>query len=84
VTFELFEYLICAVDVLVLHVKKPVDEVLALKGSKAVLPAEAGCDRAVMERGLCVQIELRRPPCGCTVLKLKPIGVESLPPRCVP
>src|SRR6266699_7241092 len=75
-TFAFFEDLVRTVLVLILHVEHRIDEVFALQGTEAILPAETREYRAVVEGGLPVQVELRRPPGGRSVLKLGPVGME--------
>ena len=76
VTFDLFQDLVGAADLLVLKVEHGIDEVLALEKTNAVLPAEAGEDGAVVERGLTVEVDLGRPPGGGAVLELGPESMK--------
>src|SRR5260370_33769151 len=74
--FACFEDLVRAVLDFMLDVEHRIDEVFALQGPKAILPAETCEYRTVVEGGLPVQVELRGPPGGHSVLKLSPVGVE--------
>src|SRR5260370_3221893 len=75
-TFAFFEDLVRTVLVFILHVEHRIDEVFALQGPKAILPAETCEYRTVVEGGLAVQVQRRGPPGGHSVLKLSPVGVE--------
>ena len=74
-SFDLFEKLVRAVHVLIFDVENRIDEMLPAERPEAVFPPHAGCNRAVVERGLGVEIKLRRPPCGRTVFEFHPIGM---------
>src|SRR5260370_19556294 len=76
VAFAFFEDLVRAVLVFILDIKDGVDEVFALQRPEAILPAETREHGAVVECGLAVQVQLSRPPCGCAVIKLGPVGME--------
>jgi len=76
VTFAFFEDLVGAVLVFIFNIKDGIDEVFALQKTEAILPPEAREQRAVVESGLAIQVELRGPPGGCAVFKLGPEGVE--------
>ena len=55
-----------------------------LEGAETVFPTIAGEERAVVERGLSVQIELGGPPCRGAVLELDPVGMEIIAPALRP
>src|SRR5260370_26699258 len=84
--FAFFENLVRPILVLILDIQDRIDEVFLLQNSEAVLPPETGEYRAVVKRGLAIQIELRRPPSCCAVFELAPESVEviraSLRPKC--
>src|SRR5260370_8011751 len=79
VAFALFEDLVRAIFVFILHIKNGIDEVLALQHPKAILPPESREYGAVVEGGLPIQVKLRGPPGSCAVFKLAPEGVEVIP-----
>src|SRR5437016_2406435 len=74
--FAFLEDLVSAVFVFILHIENGIDEVFALQRPEAILPAETGEHRAVVEGGLAIQVELCGPPGGRPVLKLGPVGME--------
>src|SRR5712691_2722812 len=74
--FHLLQNLVRAALVLVFEIENRVDEVFALQRPQAVLPAKAREDRAVVECGLSIEVQLGSPPGGGTVFKLGPEGVE--------
>src|SRR5438094_3293823 len=76
--FAFLEDLVSAVFVFILHIENGIDEVLALQRPEAILPAETGEHRAVVEGGLTVQVKLCGPPGGRPVFKLGPVGVEAV------
>src|SRR5260370_5658662 len=86
VPFAFLENLVRPILVLILDIQDGIDEVFALQNSEAVLPSETCEYRAVVKRGLAIQIELRRPPSCCAVFELAPESVEviraSLRPKC--
>jgi hypothetical protein len=57
---------------------------LALQKTKTILPAEAGKNCAVVERGLGVEIGLGGPPGRRAVLEFAPEGVEVVASALVP
>src|SRR5712664_1276079 len=79
VAFDLFQDLVGSVLIFILEVENRIDEVFALQNSEAILPSETCEYRAVVERGLAVQVELRGPP-GCrAVFEFAPEGMEVIP-----
>src|SRR6185437_12090235 len=53
-----------------------INKMLALQRTKAILPAKTGEESAVIEGGLPVEIEFRRPPGRGAVLELHPISMK--------
>src|SRR5260370_35272080 len=79
VPFAFLENLVRPILVLILDIQDGIDEVFALQNSEAILPSETCEYRAVVERGLAVQVELRGPP-GCrAVFEFAPEGMEVIP-----
>jgi hypothetical protein len=76
VAFHFFQDLVGAAGLLVVDVENGIDEMLALQQAKAVLPAEASEDGAVVEGGLAIEIKLSGPPGSGAVFELGPEGVK--------
>src|SRR6267378_3591715 len=86
VAFDLFQDLVGSVLIFILEVENRIDEVFALQQPETILPSETCKYRAVVKRGLAVQVELRGPPGCCAVFELAPESVEVIPaslrPKC--
>jgi hypothetical protein len=86
VAFAFLENLVRPVLVLILDIEDRIDEVFALQHPEAILPSETCEYRAVVKRGLAVQVEFRGPPGCCAVFELAPEGMEVIPaslrPKC--
>jgi hypothetical protein len=76
VAFHFFQDLVGAAGLLVFDVENGIDEKLALQQAKAVLPAGASGDGAVVEGGLAIEIKLGGPPGGGAVFELSPEGMK--------
>jgi hypothetical protein len=76
VAFHFLQDFVRAALVLVLEVENGIDEVLALQGANAILPAEAGEESAVVKGGLGVEINLGCPPGRGAIFEFGPEGVE--------
>ena len=76
VAFDLFQDLVGAAGLFVFDIEHGIDEVFALEKAETVLPAEAGEDGAVVERGLPVEVELGGPPGRGAVFELGPESVK--------
>src|SRR5277367_2249357 len=76
VPLDFLQNLVGAAGVFVFDIQHGIDEMLLLQKAKTVLPAKTSKNRAVVERGLAVEINLGRPPRGCAVLELGPEGVK--------
>src|SRR5260370_10490921 len=76
VALNLLYDLVGFADLLVLHIKHGINEMLALEGTDAVLPTKACEDGAVIEGGLSVEVELGRPPRRGAIFQLDPGGMK--------
>src|SRR5882762_5741242 len=70
------ENLVSAVLFFVFDVQYWINEVLMAEQAEAILPAEAGEERAVPKGRLSLQIKFRAPPRRRAVLELGPEGVK--------
>ena len=76
VALDFLQNLIGAAGLFIFDIENGINEVLPLEQAKAVLPAKAGEDGAVMEGALAVEVKFSSPPCGGAVFELAPEGVK--------
>src|SRR5260370_11553293 len=74
--FDFLQNLIGPVFFLVFDVDHGVDETLPPEHAETISPATASEDRAVVKRGLRVEVESRSPPSLRAIFELHPEGME--------
>ena len=78
VAFDFLQDFVGGAGLLVFDVEHRVDEVFTLQQAKAILPAKSGEDRAVIECGLSVKVDLGGPPGGGSVFEFGPECVKVI------
>jgi len=74
--FDFLQNLIGSILLFVFDVDQWIDEMFPLEHAEAIFPAKAGEERAVVKRGLRVDVEFRGPPGLGAILELHPKSME--------